>query len=149
MKHQNPHDLGPIAEVVSMGPESKTMSRSERLERWATVLERHEGRLTALQRVEFLRRQERAAARADGSPVEIAYRDPILRAEGLAGDRFRDAMDFFDLTRDEAHYLLCDCHYRGTMTGKAVADRLHSYANRGTPRGIWSHVHAAMLAHWM
>src|SRR5215207_1567274 len=113
MKHQNPDDLRSIAEVVSFGPDSK-MSRAERLERWATVLERHEGRLNPLEGIEYFPRQERAAAHVYGSPLDVAYRDPILREEGLAGNRFGDAMAFFDLTEDEAHHALCDCHYRGT-----------------------------------
>ena len=149
MKHQSLDDLAPIAEIVPFGLESKTMSRSERLGRWAAALERHEGRLTPLQRVEVLPTEVRATARADGSPVEVAYRDPILRAEGLAGDRFGDAMEFFALTHSEAHHVLCDCHYHGTMTGKAVASRLHSYARRSTSDGVWKRAYAAMIARWM
>jgi hypothetical protein len=143
MKHQSLADLEPIAEVVRFAP---PMSRIERLERWAAVLEGHQGRLRALQRVEFLPREERPTARADGSPVEVAYRDPILRAEGLAGDRFGDAMAFFELTENEAHFLLCDCHYGGTMTGMSVARRLRSYARRAAARGIWNRVYTAVLS---
>jgi len=82
-------------------------------------------------------------------PMEVAYRDPILRAEGLAGDRFGDALEFFALTQNEVHHVLCDCHYHGTMTGKAVASRLHSYAKRGTSGGVWKRAYAAMIARWM
>jgi hypothetical protein len=146
MKHQSLADLQPIAEVVPFAPQPMPMSRADRLERWAAVLEGREGRLRALQRVEFLPSEERPAARADGSPIEFAYRDPILRAEGLAGDRFGDAMAFFELSEHEAHHLLCDCHYGGTMTGKSVARRLRSYARRAAAHGIWSRFRAAVVA---
>ena len=65
MKHQNMNELGEIAEVV---PFRTRMSRAERLERWATLLEHHAGKITALTRIEYLPPAERLQARADSSP---------------------------------------------------------------------------------
>ena len=129
MKHHKMEDLGAVAEVV---PFTVTrMSRKERLQRWADLLEGIPGKLNALTRIEYLPVAERLEARADNSPLEIAYRDAVLRDEGLAGDRLGEAMRFFDLSDRQAHRLFCDCHYSGTMTGTGLAARLRMIAKGG------------------
>jgi hypothetical protein len=148
MKYQTLDELRPMAEVVPFGAGTGKMSRQERLERWASVLERHERKLTALTRIEYLSPQERTDLRGDDTPLTVAYNDPVLRTEGLTSDRIGDAKAFFELTDDEAHHLLCDCHYRGTMTSTEVAARLRSHANRVAPRGVWSWVYDALTARW-
>jgi hypothetical protein len=71
------------------------LSRQARLERWAEALARRPGRLRAIPDVEHGGRRERAARRADGSPLTVAYEDPVLRAAGLRGDTIGDAAAFF------------------------------------------------------
>ena len=107
------------------------MSRRERLERWANVLDRNPGKLNALTRIEYLPSSERPFARADNSPLEVAFKDPVLREEGLAGDRLGDTMAFFELSDRQAHRLFCDCHYYGSMTGAGLAQRLRMIARGG------------------
>ena len=129
MKHHKMEDLGGVAEVI---PFTVTrMSRKERLQRWADLLEAIPGKLNALTRIEYLPVAERLEARADNSPLEIAYRDTVLREEGLAGDRLGDVMRFFDLSDRQAHRLFCDCHYSGTMTGTGLSARLRTIAKGG------------------
>ena len=121
------------------------MSRRERLQRWAAVLESNPTQpIKPLMRVEFLPRPERLLARREDSPLTIAYRDPVLREEGLAGDSLGDAMGFFELSDHEAHYLVCDCHYHGgmTMTPAGVATRARAIADRVTLREMWARVRA-------
>jgi hypothetical protein len=129
MKHHKMEDLGAVAEVVRFSV--TRMSRKERLQRWADLLERIPGKLNALTRIEYLPAAERLEARADNSPLEIAFRDPVLREEGLTGDRLGEAMRFFDLSDRQAHRLFCDCHYSGTMTGTGLAARLRTIAKGG------------------
>jgi hypothetical protein len=136
MEHRTMGDLRQAARVVPLG--GSTMSRRDRLERWATLLMQHpEQRLEALRRVEFISGDERARLRGDGTPLAIAYADRVLREEGLASDRFGDAVDFFDLSDRIAHYLLCDCHYEGTMTAARVAERIRSVKDKVTFRELW------------
>ena len=45
----------------------------------------------------------------------------LLRAEGLRGDRIGDAVEFFDLSHDEVHGLVCYCHHGYTMSPVATA----------------------------
>jgi hypothetical protein len=129
MKHRNMEELGTVAEVVPFN--IAKMSRRERLQRWANLLDKIPGKLNALTRIEYLPAAERLEARADNSPLEVAYRDPVLRDEGLSGDRLGEVMRFFDLSDRQAHRLFCDCHYHGTMTGTGLAARLRLIAQGG------------------
>lgn len=136
MEHRTIGDLRQAARVVPIG--GSRMSRRDRLERWATLLMQHpEQPLKVLRRVEFIFHDERARLRGDGTPLAIAYADPVLRDEGLASDRFGDAVDFFDLSDRAAHYLLCDCHYQGTMTAARVAERIRLVKDKVTFRELW------------
>ncbi len=100
------------------------MSRREKLERWAALLEAHKGRVQPLRGIEYLPPDRRTALRGDESPLALAFGDPILRTQGLANDTFGHGTRFFELTAPEAHRLLCDCHYAGRMTAKELAARL-------------------------
>jgi hypothetical protein len=138
--------LDEISRVAQVESGFGTMSRRERLERWATVLERYEGRLRPLRRIEYVSKQERKDLWGEDSPLTVAYKDPVLRAEGLTSDRLGSAMAFFQLTEDAAHHLLCDCHYRGMMTTAGVAARVRSIANRVTFRELWDRARNAVTA---
>lgn len=138
MKHQNIDELGGIAEIVRFGPEDnpqfeprEKLTRRQRLVRWADALDRNPGNLNALTRIEDMNSIERRQARVDNSPLEVAFKDATLRAEGLSSDRLGDAMAFFGLSDRQAHRLLCDCHYSGSMTGARLAIRLRRIAQGG------------------
>jgi len=130
MKHQNIDELGAVAEIVPFDIRRK-LSRRERLERWADVLDDNPGKLNALTRVEYMKPAERPQARVDNSPLEVAFKDSILREGGLTGDRLGDAIAFFQLSDRQAHRLFCDCHYAGSMTGAGLAVRLRRIAQGG------------------
>ena len=75
--------------------------------------------------------------RGDETPITVAFADPVLREEGLAGDTIGDALAFFKLSHGQTHRLLCDCHYHGQMTGPGVATRLRGIAKGGLLRRLW------------
>lgn len=136
MKHELLDDIKSKAEVVFSKTEVK-MARRERIERWATLLERHEGRLMPFLRTEYLPYEARKVLRADGSPLALAFGDPVLREDGLTGDTLGEGMAYFGLSEQKAHRLLCDCHYSGTMTGREVASRLRSAAKPSLGERFW------------
>src|SRR5688500_8894437 len=108
MEHKPVEALRALADIHGGVPQ--VLSRRERLERWAEVLDREpERRLRALGEIEFVPKAERGQLRADDSPITVAFSDPVLRASGLSGDRLGDAMAFFDLSERQAHHLLCSC----------------------------------------
>ena len=131
MKHQTPEQLREAAAIVAAHPLTR-MTRRERLNRWADLLDQQPGQMEALYRIEYLPDAERRAYRGgDRTPLAAAYRDPVLRGDGLSGDTLGDAMDYFEMTDDDAHRLLCDCHYAGSLTGHGLAARLRRYASGG------------------
>ncbi len=122
MKHQSLSELTNIADVV---PAKPPMSRRERLERWAECLEREpQRRLKSLEGIEYGPVAERRAARAENSPLSVAFADPVLREEGLKSDKLGDALDFFDMSQGEAHRALCSCVHGRTMQADEVAQRV-------------------------
>jgi hypothetical protein len=146
MEHRTLDEIRPVAQVIPFGAASSKMSRRARLERWATVLERYEGMLTPLIGIEYLPERERVLLRGDATPLTVAYRDTVLREEGLTSDRLGDAMAFFALTKGQAHRLLCDCHYYGEMTAAGVAARVRSIANQITLRELWDRARFIVMA---
>ena len=149
MKHETLETLTRRAEVLAVGNgQDRKKLRRARLERWAVLLEKHQGRLVPLERVEYLRVEEQHTLRGEDSPLTVAFEDPILRAEGLRSDRLGDAIEFFSLTHDEAHYLLCDCHYSGQMNASGVASRIRGYARRMTFGDMLGRIRAAWAGWW-
>lgn len=144
MKHEKPTDMSVTATPL---PETEPrLSRRERIERWATVLEKHRGPLSALRQIEYLPPEGRRAYRDPGSPLAVAYQDPVLRDDGLESDKLGDAMDYFEMSEEDAHRMLCDCHYHGAMTGAGLAARMRHFANRGERSGLWERAHSIFSA---
>jgi hypothetical protein len=146
MEYKPLEEIRSAATVVSITPSPGECRerRRARLERLATALERHDGTINLFSRVEYLSKSERSLLRVDNSPLTIAYRDPVLRAQGLAGDRMADAMEFFALSDRQAHLLLCDCHTVGPTTSRMLAARVRVVAQRRTMGEIWSSIRAAL-----
>jgi len=138
MKHESLVEIRRKAGVVSLGESVQPLSRRERLERWAAVLERHGGQVQPFFRIEDYSPQERRRLRGDETPLTVAFADPVLREEGLRGDSLGDAMTFFKLTHGQTHRLLCDCHYHGQMTAAGVAARVRSIAKGGLVQRLWT-----------
>jgi hypothetical protein len=127
MKYQSLEQIALEADVHS----GIGMSRHERLEPWAELLEgQPDRRLCAIEGTEFGGRREREAKRADGSPLAVAFEDPVLRAEGLRSDRVGDAIGFFELSEGDVHQLVCYCHHGHTVSAGTVAARLRVMARR-------------------
>ena len=124
MEHRPLTELGWVASVTPARP-ARSLSRRERLDRWAELLEQDPERLLAtLDEIEFKPKAVRRAMRADGSALSVAYSDPVLRADGMASDRLGDATAFFDLSDQDAHIVLCSCHGGATMRADEAARRV-------------------------
>lgn len=135
MRHQPIDQI--VGTAVPLHP-TPVMSRRERLLRWADILKGADQRLLQpLKFVEFYAPSERRRLRADQSPLDLAFADPMLRAAGLHGDSLGEAQAFFGLSDEEAHFLLCDCHWRGQMTGAAAAKRVRAIANPNPINRLW------------
>jgi len=138
MEYKSLDEIRPKAAIVPAESVPRVLSRRERLERWATALQGHEGELCPLIGMEYRPMPERSAMRMDQTPLSVAYNDPVLRAQGLASDRVGDAKAFVELREAQLHYLLCNCHYGGTMSRDNVAARVRAIASRPTAREVWT-----------
>ncbi|OHV86714.1 hypothetical protein [Mesorhizobium sp. ORS 3428] len=119
MRHQTLDQLHAVAEVKTAKP---VMSRTQRLARWAELLEREPGRLlTALTGTEYRAPAERNVMRGDGSPISVALADSVLRDEGLKDDTYGEAKRFFELTDHQLHEIVCYCHVGDVMQASRAA----------------------------
>lgn len=137
MQHQDIDRLMTIASVESKP--RPTMSKQERLNRWADLLEAQgDRRLRPLQDVEYVGRAERPTLRANDSPIAVAHEDSVLRSEGLTDDTLGNATEFFGLSEGEAHHILCTCHYGGMMMATEVSRRIRNAARMPLAVKVWS-----------
>ncbi|MHA6686335.1 hypothetical protein [Mesorhizobium sp. A556] len=121
MKHQTLDRMQTVAKVHT-DPTQLGMSRTQRLERWAELLEDKPHRiLTALEGTEHRPQPERDTMRAEGSPISVAFYDPILREEGLADDSYGEAKRFFELKDNQLHEIVCYCHVGASMLASRAA----------------------------
>jgi hypothetical protein len=119
MKHFALDQLQTVADIERDTP---PLSRYQRIERWAELLELNPGkRLATLYQTENLPFKDRECIRAEGSPISVAFADPVLRAAGLRGDSYGEAKRFFQLTDYQLHRALCYCHFGGTVSAATAA----------------------------
>ncbi|HMM65278.1 MAG TPA: hypothetical protein PKD01_14180 [Mesorhizobium sp.] len=121
MRHQTLDELHKVAEI-QIEPSQRGMDRARRLERWAELLESQPGRLlSALPGTEYYAVPQRDLLRCHGSPLSVAFDDPLLRAEGLLDDSYGEARRFFELSDGQLHNIVCHCHVGETMHASRAA----------------------------
>lgn len=136
MKHQRLDELQTVAEVRQLPPQA--MTRSERLQRWAELLDRNPGRrLSTLNQTEYQPHAAREMMRCDGSPISVAFEDSVLRDAGMRGDSYGEARRFFELSDGELHDVVCYCHFGGSVNAATVASRIRGVV-AGKQPGIFA-----------
>ena len=146
MEYRKLQDLRAVAEIFET-PTVAEMSRAERLRRWADLLHEHGGSVRPLFETEFAPVALRRALREDGSAVTVAFADPALRAAGLRGDAYGDAQDFFELSHDEMHWILCHCNGAAAESAEIISRRIGEVATRRSAvAALWLVPAAALCA---
>ena len=144
MKHQTLKQLQVVAEV-DQDYSPQTMSRSERLERWAQLLERNpERRLSTLHQTEYQPDGVRAVMRGDNTAISIAFHDHVLRGAGMKDDSYGEAKRFFELTDGQLHEVICYCHLGATVSAATAARHVRAVLTGKQP-GMLSRMHEAFL----
>lgn len=83
MRHHTREELDTVA-GIHRDADHHPLTRDERVARWAELLEQDPDRaLVTLQETEYQPDIIRDEMREDGSPITIAFKDPVLRGEGL------------------------------------------------------------------
>jgi len=126
MQYRSLDQIADDADIRSLG--APCLSRRQRLERWAEVLERRHEPLRTIPDMEYGPREQRALRRADHSLLTVAYEDPLLRAAGLRSDRVGDAAEFFGLSHWRLHVLTCACHHGRTIESWTAAAEIRALA---------------------
>ena len=144
MKHVTVEELQHVA-VVHPDQCRPPVTRRERLERWAELLERGSNRrLSTLHGTEFQRRRRRDEMRGDGSPISVAFDDPVLRAEGLTGDTYGEARRFFELSDRQLHNIVCYCHAGAAVSARTAAHRVRAAIGRPPQSGFFGRLRDAL-----
>lgn len=121
MKHQSVNELRNVADITTE-PQHSVMGRAQRLEHWSKLLERDPNRsLSALAGTEYRPPRERDVMRGDGSPLSVAFDDPVLREEGLQNDTYGEAKRFFEVSDAQLHEIVCYCHVGERMMASRAA----------------------------
>ncbi|MGX9146342.1 hypothetical protein [Mesorhizobium sp. 128a] len=143
MKHQTLAELHGVAEVEVSFP---VMTRRQRLERWAMLLERNPERcLAAFPGTEYMALDVRDKAQSIGSALSVAFADPMLCADGLRNDTYGEAKRYFELSDWQLHAIVCHCHVGGTMkAGWAAVQVRSAIGNEGK---LFTKLREA-IAHW-
>ena len=146
MKHQTLDQLKVVAGVDERYP--NTLSRTERLIRWAERLESYPTRrLFTLHQTEHQSASVRDEMRGPDTAISIAFRDPVLRASGLANDTYGEAKRFFELTDRQLHDVICYCHYGETVSAATAARNVRAIVEPGLLarlRGTFIYVRAPL-----
>jgi hypothetical protein len=110
-------------QTASVAPQ---MSKSERLHRWAEILELRN-------RLDLTEPGALAATNVplDSSPLTVAFEDWAFQAEGLEGAQAHDVLAFFDLSEDEFQRIFgpLDDGCR-TLPAAVAAERIRALADR-------------------
>lgn len=111
--------------------QESSFNRHARLARWADLLERQPDRvLPLLTSVQFLKRCEWLDLRAEGTALEIAYKDPLFRIDGLKGDRVGEALRYFELSDSDACRIFCGSRRVRARSARATAHRVRNIADK-------------------
>lgn len=138
MKHSTFDQLKYSATITQTPPLSEREVRRQRLLRLATLLDDHAGPLKLFRGLEFLKASDRVSLRCDNSPFSIAFADPVTRRDGLASDEYGQGIQYFGLTDDQAHHLLCDCHFHTQRpSAQMIAHRVRRLASQKTLQERW------------
>src|SRR5690349_9414115 len=144
MKHQSLDKLQVVAEV-DRNYARPEMTHSERLGRWAELLERSpEERLNTLRETEYQLDSVRARMREDGSALSVAFQDQVLRDAGLKDDTYGEAKRFFELTDGQLHEVICYCHLGETVSAATTARHIRSVLTGKRP-GMFARMHEAFV----
>ena len=131
MQHKSRDQIRDVAEMLPSYPHAGSLSKRDRVEIWVEALEREGGRrLRTLFEIEYAPADMRAGLRADNSPLSVAFSEPRLRADGLAGDTIGDAAAFFGISEKAIHSIVCFCHSGETMSAETAAARVRFAAAR-------------------
>lgn len=118
-----------IATLQVPGPvKTETMTRREKLLRWASVLDHSPQHFNMYRDLEYMQPDQRDALPIAGTAFEAAVHDPVLADAGLQGTTTVGGVcTFMELTPSQMHAFACGCG--GQLTNHDAAERIAFLAN--------------------
>lgn len=114
------------------------LSRTERLERWAELLDRDpERKLTVTSPSWCMSPAQRQRPLVEGSALHIAFDDPVFRLAGLNGTTFNDAVAFFQLSDEDADRILAGSRGIVARSARDTSHRLRNVADKTHERALF------------
>jgi hypothetical protein len=98
------------------------MSRDDKLERWALVIERSTHPIIVFHRLEYQSQYDLDRMADSRSAFALAAGDPLLKEAGLSSDKVGDGILFFELSKEDVHAFSCDC--AGHISNFRMANRI-------------------------
>ena len=115
MQHLSQDQLLAMAQPIPM-------SRDDKLERWASLIEASSNRIFLFHGLEYQSQYELDRLAHPGSAFALAAGDPVLKEAGLNTDTVGAAMRFFELSKDDIHAFSCYCG--GNISNATMAARI-------------------------
>jgi hypothetical protein len=131
MQHLRQEQIAALAQPIPM-------SRDDRLERWATLIERNSEPVRNFHHLEYLSQNDLDRLAVRHSAFALAAGDPILKEAGLISDKVGDGMRFFELSKEDVHDLSCDCF--GHISNRRAANRIRRLKSSQPPTSIFGRV---------
>jgi hypothetical protein len=149
MEHKTQENLRLHAAVYPEHP-ANPMTRQQKIERWAELLEREPQRkLSTIAGTEYRPSAERSVMRAAATPISVAFDDPVLRAEGLKDDTYGEARRFFGISDHELHRIVCECHYGAAVNSAVAARMVRKMLPRQAGHGLFARLRKALAARFL
>ena len=137
MEYKTIEQLAKYSGVIEAPEAQPHLSRLERLNRWAELLEmRPNRRLNTLRETEHQSVAFRSVMRMPDTPIAVAFADPVLRSAGLSDDTYGTAKEFFQVSDHQLHAVLCYCRYGSTVAAKEAARAVRRVVAQAETRGV-------------
>jgi hypothetical protein len=98
------------------------MSRDDKLERWASLIERSSEPVFIFHSLEYRSQADLDHIANSHSAFALAAVDQVLKEAGLMSDTVGDGMRFFELSKRDVHAFSCDCG--GQISNHSMASRI-------------------------
>jgi len=130
----SPAELALLSTPIAMPPPLPTMTRKEKLLRFAQVVRSVPANFVIFHELEYQPQHVLDTYHHSGSAFAAAGRDPVLQQAGLKSDPHLGnvtvgaAQRFFELSKSDLHEFSCDCG--GVIGNEEMARRIESIAAR-------------------
>lgn len=129
-------------QLAALEVAAPTMTRNDKLERWASVVEKYQHYLIQFDRLEHRTPVERERCSQPGSALDLASQDPVLKDAGLTGGTVGEVKKFFELSDQQIHEFSCNCD--GSHSSQVVSSRIRGFKSPITGDVAGSNIRGAV-----